>query len=597
MLILIFFITVYTQRELWTRLKTQALEWLSAFNKHILSASDTDSQTAMYHTLNYIDSMEALVSVSTILSVFFLLVVMMTYITLKIGYGSLYSLYQYQYLYTPSIAFLHGTLPSMALITFMSVAAFLTITFLSIEPKFPDRRPEVSSLNRIEDESGSSVSVYDQIKKLNLGLHFMITCISLTINFGFVGIVYYTNIPPIPLSIVQFIYAAMKSILIQLYIPWLSKFMIKSLRQVHIVVMTIVVMIVSPALATLFISPLCLYKKFQADDIEVSYTYPQDNYGCVLRGIYYHCGFYKTIISESGQVKPKWSYSYQCSSSLLTSYLTNFTFVYIINGVLLPAFNALVMFENKFIMNWKRAFFKWFQDYLEDDINKSIFQIIETEADFELTSIPNQNDDRNDNIKKNHFSPKPLVGDSLTFSVLCVFPQLCVDITILLTFGLASPILALLIAFHIIANALLWRLALGRYFCIASKVNSPKIYLKRLEEIFKFESDCFKKSWLIMSIFIGLFWSLFVNDMIGDFHETGGLIGACLTLVWFPFLSIATHRLVNLKSVNVIQPKILFLHSRIWNTLFRLGHIRNIESKTADDYKESIVDFTTSPLR
>ena len=596
-LILIFFATIHTQKELWLRMKSNSITWWSEYKKNMLSANDIESQTVMLHTLNYIDSMEALVTMSLILSVFFLLVVMMTYITLKIGYGSSYSLYQFQYLYTPTIAFLHGTLPSIALIVFMSVAGFLTITFLSIKPKFQSEcTPEVTSLVRIEDES-LPCTYHDQIKKLNLGLHFMITSISLMINFGFVGIVYYTNISPIALSSVQFVYAGMKSILIQVYIPWASKFMLKSSRQIHIVVMIIMVMIVSPALATLFISPLCLYKKFHSNDIEVSYTYPQFNYGCVLRGLYYHCGFYKIIITESEQLALKWSYSYQCSSSLLTSYLTNFTFVYIINGILLPAFNALTMFENELMLKLKNICFKCFQIYLED-YNKSIFRIIEKQANFELSSIPNRNDNSRQSIndvKKDHSSPKPPVSDSLTFSVMRVFPQLCVDITILLTFGLASPILALLIAFHMVVNLLLWRLAIGRYFCIASKVNSRIIYLKRLEEIFKLEWDCFKKSWFVISVFIGLYWSMFVNDMIGDFNETGGLIGSFLTLVWFPLLFTATSTLANRQNLNVIQSKILVLHNIIWTRIIPLGSIRSniIDIKTTE---ESVVDFTMSPL-
>lgn len=125
---------------------------------------------------------------------------------------------------------------------------------------------------------------------------------SLGINFGFVAIVYNTNISPFSLAIVQFIYALIKSLLVQVYIPIAVKY-ISGQRQGHIVCMIIVVMVVSPAVAVMFLSPLCLYKYYFPDSITSNYIYPQYNYGCILRGIHYKCYFYKLFLTETGQKK------------------------------------------------------------------------------------------------------------------------------------------------------------------------------------------------------------------------------------------------------------------------------------------------------
>jgi hypothetical protein len=71
------------------------------------------------------------------------------------------------------------------------------------------------------------------------------------------------------------------------------------------------------------------------------------------------------------------------------------------------------------------------------------------------------------------------------FEISDLVPALCVDITILLTFGLASPLLAIPISFSMIINTLLLRLALGRYIIIVSSAIGKAACYKKLEDAFQ----------------------------------------------------------------------------------------------------------------
>jgi len=124
------------------------------------------------------------------------------------------------------------------------------------------------------------------------------------------------------------------------------------------------------------------------------------------------------------------------------------------------------------------------------------------------------------------------IGSEYDIDVARLMPSLCVDITLLLTFGLASPLFSIVVACSIIVNALMWRLALGRYIIIVSKAASINVCYEKLETAFGDEWRCLPRSWWMMSGFIGLFWSLFVNDMIGDKNPAGGIVAAMLMMIW-----------------------------------------------------------------
>ena len=585
----------YDQGLVQKQLKSKVLSWWEIYNDKIFTSKHTEH--TLLNTKNFVDLMEICCSLSVVLTSLYLLVAMSTYIGLKTS-SQIYSIYTYQYLYTPTAAFMHGITPSILIIAFLAISSIITAVYISLKPKFTlEVLVKAESVLRIS--VGESATYFSRTTELYVGLHLLLTITAFAINFGYVAIFYYTSVTPFVLGIVQFAYAMMKTLLLNAYIPWAIKF-ITSSRQAHIVFMIIMVMLVSPLVATLFTSPLCLFKRFHAGTISVSYTYPQYNYGCILKGVYYHCGFFKETIAQTEQISPRWNYSYQCSSSLLTSYLTNFTLLYVINGIILPIYNFTIMVLNNkryVTLKWAAALFNGEKSIFHGE--KSIFQVTEmmhnglTGHDTEMVDLPQP-----DKIVK--YEPKVNVSlaprstdDQFDFKVSFVIPQSVVDITLLLTYGLASPLLSLLITYSMISNVIVWKLALGRYLSIVDKENNRTTYLKRLEEILNSEKlvSCFEKTWLSVSVLISLFWALFIFDMLADFNLSNGIIGATITFLLYPLVFASTSRLTT-RHLNTPQNKVLFLHNTIWNHILNIRNIRSINTSINDNKQDS----TISPL-
>jgi len=122
-----------------------------------------------------------------------------------------------------------------------------------------------------------------------------------------------------------------------------------------------------------------------------------------------------------------------------------------------------------------------------------------------------------------------------------------------------------------------------------------------------------------MSVFIGLFWSLFINDMIGDKYPNSGIATAVVMQVWCPFVFILTKRLLSSNAslssrdtvshnngsfsigsfsvgsfshnMSIRSERIAwYVHSRIWRYVLRLGTIEQSGVKTTDTDKNSIIE-------
>jgi len=207
------------------------------------------------------------------------------------------------------------------------------------------------------------------------------------------------------------------------------------------------------------------------------------------------------------------------------------------------------------------------------------------------------------------------VSSDYEISVEDLMPSLCVDITMLLTFGLASPLFAVIVSFSIVTNTLLWRLALGRYITIVSKATSSHVCYKKLERAFENEWRCLPKTWWMISVFIGMFWSLFVHDMVGDVDPTSGIVAAVLMVAWCPCVFISLQWLLSVNPDSVSSDTSLrstldgirdrihrissCIHDIVWKHVLRLdssiSSAGNPRSSTVDE--SSDISYITSPLR
>ena len=621
----------YSREDIIIRIRHYTFEWWETSCRclsPIAGTSDAAIMDGLYHTKCAMRYLTCACSMSIILTSFFVLIVMMSFIATKLhGTSHINSLYQIQYLYTTTAAYFVGATSTVLLSLYVTVAGIVVVILCTIaRPKLNISRASRSeSARRIDPDDDDAKDTQDYRDALSalairLAVGIAVTAVALAINFGFVRIVYFGKTPN--LTAVNLAFAVIKALYSSTMVPFSSRLVPKASRQVHIVMMTIVVNIVCPGLATLLSSPLCLLYKLRPTSISASYDYIEfmcDAFVCDVRPV-----------RSSSTITPQWFYSYQCSSSFLTSYLPNFVYLYIINGIISPSFDILAMLLSSTGLAAKckayiQSVFKSSDVFFSMYDKVAVGRVFLVAANSSSVSKPSDDvemyaiDHRDDKKDANRITAVINTTDShdhYDINVTRLVPNLCVDITLLLTFGLASPLLAVVISYSIIINTLLWYLALGRYITIVSKARSSSACYDHLERAFVDTWRCLPEAWWIMSIFIGLFWSLFVNDMIGDKNHTTGIVLAVMMMVWCPLVFISAHRMLAVNTDvdttstsssgsigDYVYSMSSSVHTIIWKHVFHFSSSSSSSpTSTSDDNSSfssnrvSTISETVSPL-
>ena len=611
-------------------------DWMEASYHHLpLSPKGTSDQLfdSLIHTLKTVKVLDAVSSMSAVLLLTFIFVVMMAYIGLKLDRAHSNSVYQVQYLYTVTAAFFTGIGPAVLLWIFVLVSGSLVVVLCAHHISGSSRVVRVNERASRIDNEDSGVSVYhgylniDTLKAIALQLTvvILIVAVALAINYGFVMIIYYGESSY--LTEIQIAFTIIKSIFNSFIVPLSSKLIRKESRCVYSMTMKIVVTIAAPAIAILMTSPLCLYYSLNPKYISDSYNSVESGYfvnfsynstKLIIRTNFILENVYASMIFE-----PPWNYSYQCSSSFLVSYLSNFIYLYTITGIVMPfTYIIMTVYSSrsgprverflKYVLGEESSFSSIFTVTGKDEETSSTSSEVEMEV---MSSPVHVNDDANNKSCSNDTRASTSYSNKkYDIEVTDLVPSLCVDITVLLTFGLASPLLAIPISFSIIINTLLLRLALGRYIMIVSSdIGQAACYMK-LESAFQdawkglsgitiitiiatiiiiiviiiinnhtnnfYNSD----SWRIMSIFIGLFWSLFMFDIIGDSNHIGGVIGAVMMIITCPLIFIS------------LQRGLVHISTSISNNDNKDYKVNNFVEKVSQSIHDSIWGFILSKL-
>ena len=621
----------YSSLSIAIRVQQHILKWWR-------SSCRLNISNELCHTMTTIRYLERACSMVVIISLFFVLVVMLSFIGMKLqGRSHTNTLYQVQYLYTPTSAYLVGQTPTVLIWLYVTLSGLLvTAICVAIKPLESKRCKDKLEAQRI-DNSGTSegrhlYQIYqDHIKSaiVRLIVEVIVSAISIGINIGFVEIVYFGE--PSNLTAVNIAFGIIKSLVSATVVPYSSKLVAKASQQSHRVLMAIMVTVIGPGLAVLITSPLCLYYYFKKQQISASYQFPTVE--CSLIGDC-HDG---PLLSDVSIIEPTWFYSYACSSSYLTSYLPNFIVLYIISGIVSPLVSLLGMILISTDIVAKYAIYRqryWCFECLNymlqliDDklMVGKIFYIgndskttdtctvstssLSASGAVEMSVLHEQHSNSTNSMIESasttvsswicNFYSSQRSGSVYDIDVEELMPSLCVDITMLLTFGLASPLLAIIVSFSIIINTILWRLALGRYITIVSKATSSRACYEKLERAFENEWHCLPRSWWLMSVFIGLFWSMFVFDMIGDRDPSGGIVAAVLMIVWCPCVFISLQWLLSVdpdadtdrttsdtdsmlhKMRNKVHDVSSRVHDVMWKHVLRLSSCDSISSSTSN---------------
>jgi Leucine-rich repeat (LRR) protein len=320
--------------------------------------------------------------------------------------------------------------------------------------------------------------------------------------------------------------------------------------------MVLFTFIISPVLATFFSDDTCL-RYFITGQAAVDSSFQTDVYECyILCNL--ECASFceytaedETVVTAS--VVPSWQYSYQCSSSLLVNYTPVLLYSFAITGLLVPLLQYL------------------YCQFTREDIEKYFPQALMARYITNTIYAYRTPDDANDGTLARLHTTGSKRSPGL-FNGISVISRAYMNIGVLITFGMASPLLAVAVSMDCISLYLIWRVLIQRYLLLfvfpaiadtsvqerqAVKVGGNfdedfvvRGYLERLTRstnVVPVENtrcaDASRASanlgastglgrsavlWMVVWI-AGLFWGLFVFDMYGDIY--GAVDGLCMISV------------------------------------------------------------------
>jgi Leucine-rich repeat (LRR) protein len=599
---------------------------LSSKIKYLLSSRAVSGGTSLHDqwvslhrvgdgrsVFQFLSFLRRIAALSLTLLGFHLFVCMVSYVGMKASdkhyeqqeSGSTYietfdlSTHTYQYAWLSTAAYLHGSIPVVVIMLFLFISLFVTACFLSD----PNGAINTDSLPAASEYVPNDRSRTTSVRTLNgpiKQLHqyesdlahkgsLRETCLTSTVDTGSSEVTpplgpsvsWFTGVRLVVLIVIHAVVMISINILyiyilltglssnVLLFLVQLGLSVFKLLWNRHYVgfviaaplvstaaqstnasvgvpcysFMVLFTFVISPVLATFFSDNTC-FRYFITGQPAVESSFQTDVYECYIvcsikceSYCEYNGDDQVTVVTS---VVPSWQYSYQCSSSLLVNYTPVLLYSYAITGLLVPLLQ-----------------------YLYCQLSS------ETIARF----VPPGKIARYVGNTIYAYKNPELMGDEVLeapsrslFNGISVISRAHMNIGVLLTFGLASPLLGIAVCMDSVNLYLVWEALIQRYLFIfvfsaftetselGDHVNgsdshaggcSATGYLKRLTRATNFlavedavEAEASEAVsagagttrvlWLVVWI-AGLFWGLFVFDMYGDIY--GAVDGLCMILV------------------------------------------------------------------
>ena len=268
--------------------------------------------------------------------------------------------------------------------------------------------------------------------------------------------------------------------------------------------------IIAPFIAVAFISPDCFYYTiYPAQSVEATYSINACDFGVADSGqIIYDCRLLRQSASTS--YTPPFIYSYQCSSTLLTSFAEIFIYRYVIGSIVIPL-GYLVL---KLVQEYA------FKRYGGKD--SRLYRLA-------TAALPSP-------LRPSAFLPveKPSIVcgiESKFLNLESLMVNLITDIAIMLTFGAVFPPLAIVGCISVIITTYFTQLQLGRVVVLARTQDYLQEYLDRIISECSSVRGLLVHSLKSLSVLLAAFWSLFLFDAWGD---KNGLLESIWVIIFMP---------------------------------------------------------------
>jgi hypothetical protein len=410
-------------------------------------------------------------------------------------------------------------------------------------------------------QTAMSMTITQRLKAifLSLAIQLVNIVVTLVVNIAYVYAIF-QGLSFWSLSLVQLMLGIYKLVWVNGVMSMLIRkleYLTQAQKLQHRAFMAMFTFIAGPFLATFFSDSSC-FRYLVTGPPRIESSFVTDLFACQVNCVTYlgcqtTCAFSaENPVTVDTTVVPGWLYSYQCYSALLSNYIPVLILSFLFSGILFP---LLVMVYVHLSPQQVELFLPAFirEVVLLDTIHMHVH---DTEQNMQ------QYLDRVSNLRAtlSSFNSSPVqVADTkstasgltdgrLLFNSDIIMTKLLLNITMLLTFGLSSPLFAGIICVDAFSTNLLWRILIGRYLRMWASTNDedvadsghlvrighvvPKQARRRLERATRGVEEGLSRSMILVMLFAGLFWSLGIFDMIGD--EWGSVVGGlCTLLSWF----------------------------------------------------------------
>jgi Leucine-rich repeat (LRR) protein len=426
------------------------------------------------------------------------------YITMKVAYQlrSLCATHEYQYWWTSTASFLHGWGVGFFVMALLAVSSGLCALGIVFVGKAADDADRVST--RVNDVITMSWPAFVSVAIKLVG-HVANIIVVTTVNAVYI-VLAIDHLTGATLLLVQVSLVVFKLLWSSIAIPWLIlQIRTKSYDYYsHWMFMTLFVFIGAPIAASFWESSSCfLYVLTRPREISFSFQVPafecSTNCGSECgRDCHTVCSSsceFSSLETIYGNVLPPWIYSYQCSSAIITNYVPVITISYFVSGIAIPIILLMMANNSHYLLGTTRNVFKSFVcEALWCSDGSSVSAVL-----------------RDGSIQ--------VMLQKLTVKYI-------LDLAVLVTFGLAAPLLAINVLVGMMFYFGIIVVLLHRFttLCETNGIAAGTVE-KAVWRRFGLKHGQVSGCCYVVMGFIGVFWSLFMFDWIADVYGSvaGGL--------------------------------------------------------------------------
>ena len=243
--------------------------------------------------------------------------------------------------------------------------------------------------------------------------------------------------------------------------------------QQHALFMNLINFIFAPVLATIVVSKSCLYytyHSYTSSSLTLSFNVPTcTSETIIVNGTSVPLEFCSSLNSNYAyEIVPNYYYTYQCGSAVLIQYLSPLVFVYIINGLLFPLFTFLILILKEETL--EKFPFRLLPYIVSTSYIKPNYIVSKQVVSNGDTLNPMSRDDQS--IMARRLSDRKEMINALFQPSQILQKYVAIPLTLMLTFGISSPLLGLTILVAILNQTFVSNFMIGKYLLFALKGES-----------------------------------------------------------------------------------------------------------------------------